>query len=277
MKKLICYLLLSFLFVSISQGQNAFRVERKGTGKPILFLPGFGSSGDVWDPLISKFPEHESITLTYAGFDGVSPIEFPWYSQISDQLINFVKENNLNGLTVVGHSMGGNLAVELAKAIPDRIAQIIIVDALPCMREVMMPGVPASALAYDSPYNDQLLKMNTTDFESYASQMAQGMASNVNDQELLKEWFLAADRQVFVNGYTDLLKLDLRDGMESIVAPVLILVADQPFGDQALETMKIQYQGLKNKEFKMAKNSRHFIMMDQPEWMAQELQRFIEQ
>ncbi|MDR7131795.1 pimeloyl-ACP methyl ester carboxylesterase [Algoriphagus sp. 4150] len=277
MKKLSCYLLLSFLFVSISQGQTAFRIERKGTGKPILFLPGFGSSGQVWDQVISKFPEHESITLTYAGFDGVPPIGLPWYCRISDELINYVKENNIKGLTVVGHSMGGNLAVELVKAIPDRIDHLVLVDALPCMREVMMPGVPAQALSYDSPYNDQLLKMSASDFESYASQMAQGMASGAKDQVQLKDWLLAADRKIVVYGYTDLLKLDLREGMESIVTPVLLLVADQPFGDQGLETMKIQYNGLKNKEFKMAKNSRHFMMMDQPEWLAQELQRFIEQ
>ena len=77
MRKLICFLFLSFFFASISHGQNPFRVERKGTGAPILFLPGFGSSGDVWDQVIAEFPEHESITLTYA----MMPVEFgSWFT-----------------------------------------------------------------------------------------------------------------------------------------------------------------------------------------------------
>ena len=250
---------------------------RSGKGKPILFLPGFGTSGEIWDQVISKFPDHESITLTYAGFDGVAPIGFPWYSQITAELINFVEENNLQELTVVGHSMGGNLAIELVQAVSGKIDHLVLVDALPCMREVMMPGVPAEALSYDGDYNKQLLNMSAADFEVYASQMAQGMATETQDHQQLKDWMIAADRETFVKGYTDLLKLDLRTGLESIKIPVLILVADQPYGAQALETMKIQYRGLQKKELKMAQNSRHFIMMDQPEWLVQELQRLIQQ
>ncbi|SFU20172.1 Pimeloyl-ACP methyl ester carboxylesterase [Algoriphagus locisalis] len=277
MKKYFSCLIVAILLVTISEAQTSFRVQRAGTGKPILFLPGFGSSGQVWDQISSKLPDHESITLTYAGFDGVTPISFPWYSQITVELINFVEENNLQELTVVGHSMGGNLAVELVKAIPTRVAQLVLVDALPCMREVMMPGIPAEGLSYDGDYNKQLMNMNAADFEVYASQMAQGMATAVDDQQQLKDWILAADRETFVKGYTDLLKLDLRTGLENIKTPVLILVADQPYGAQALETMKTQYSALQNKEFKMAQNSRHFIMMDQPEWLVQELQQLIKQ
>ena len=276
MNRIISCLILAFLLVKISEAQTAFRVERSGSGKPVLFLPGFGSSGKVWDQVVLKFPGHESLTLTYAGFDGVGSIGFPWYGQISTELINFVEDNNLKELTIVGHSMGGNLALELVRALPDRIDRLVLVDALACMREVMMPGVAAGALSYDSPYNEQLLKMSPADFQAYAGQMAQGMATDTQDQQQLKDWMLAADRETFVKGYTDLLKVDLRAGLDSIETPVLILVADQPYGDQAMETMKNQYSGLPNKEFKMAKNSRHFIMMDQPQWLVQELHRFIE-
>lgn len=276
MKRIISCLILAFLLVKISEAQTAFRVEWSGSGKPVLFLPGFGSSGKVWDQVVLKFPDHESLTLTYAGFDGVGSIGFPWYGQISTELINFVEDNNLKELTIVGHSMGGNLALELVRALPDRIDRLVLVDALACMGEVMMPGVAAGALSYDSPYNEQLLKMSPADFQAYAGQMAQGMATDTQDQQQLKDWMLAADRETFVKGYTDLLKVDLRAGLDSIETPVLILVADQPYGDQAMETMKNQYNGLPNKEFKMAKNSRHFIMMDQPQWLVQELHRFIE-
>ncbi|WP_439488327.1 alpha/beta fold hydrolase [Algoriphagus sp.] len=277
MKKLISCLIVAFFMVTLTEAQTPFRVERAGKGNPILFLPGFGTSGEVWNQVVSKFPDHESITMTYAGFGGVAPIGFPWYSQITAELINFVNENNLQELTVVGHSMGGNLAQQLVQAFPDRIDHLVLVDALPCMREVMMPGVPAEAISYDGDYNNQLLNMNEADFEVYATQIAQGMATEAGDQQQLKRWMLSADRETFVYGYTDLLKLDLRSGMESIKIPVLIVVADQPYGEQALETMKKQYSALQNKEFKMVENSRHFIMMDQPEWLVQELQQIVKQ
>ena len=57
------------------------------------------------------------------------------------------------GVHLIGHSMGGNLAAELAADLPERIGRVIIVDALPCMRCVMMPGVPAEAVSDDAPPN----------------------------------------------------------------------------------------------------------------------------
>nr|WP_170857163.1 hypothetical protein [Algoriphagus locisalis] len=38
---------MALLVVTVSVAQSVFRVERNGTGHPILFLPGFGSSALV--------------------------------------------------------------------------------------------------------------------------------------------------------------------------------------------------------------------------------------
>jgi hypothetical protein len=47
--------------------------------------------------------------------------------------------------------------VDIASEIPDRVESLILVDAIPCMRELMMPGVSADHLVYDNPYNNQML------------------------------------------------------------------------------------------------------------------------
>lgn len=255
--------------------QSSISVQISGSGNPVLFLPGFATPGEVWNATVTNLPNHQSHQVTYAGFGRVTPVEMPWYDQLKNDLLGYIESNDLKNLTIVGHSMGGNLALELGAKLPTHVSKIIVVDALACMREVMMPGVPAEALSYQSPYTDQLLAMDNAALNAYLDQMTKSMISKSADQALVKNWMAAADRKTFVHGYVDLLKLDNRPLLASIKAPVLLMVAGQPFGPGALDTMKKQYELLPNKSFAFAAESKHYLMLDQPEWFYGQLTDFI--
>ncbi|MHA7128993.1 alpha/beta fold hydrolase [Algoriphagus namhaensis] len=275
MKKAIVVLGLLLNIPFLLTAQNAVSVQSSGSGEPIMFLPGFATPSEVWMESASQFPHHESLLVSYAGFGEVAPVEFPWFEKVKTGLIQYLISENLSNLTLVGHSMGGNLALAIAAELPERIAKVVIVDTLPCMREIMMPGVPAEALAYESPYNDQLLAMDQASQDAYLDQMSGGMVSDTGHQQILKNWMAKADRKTFVYGYVDLLKLDSRPLLAEIKTPVLILVADQPFGQVALENMTKQYELLKNKEIVLSANSKHYIMMDQQDWFIDQLKTFL--
>lgn len=275
MKKTLLLICFALLIQPIVVAQSSISVKNSGTGDPILYLPGFATPGEVWNETAAQFTTHSAHIVTYAGFGGIEPVEMPWYAKLKSDLIEYISTNNLSNLTVIGHSMGGNLALDLAASFPDRIQKVVIADALACMRDVMMPGVPASALAYESPYNDQLLAMDATAQSAYLTQMTQNMITKPMDQELVKSWMANADRKTFVYGYVDLLKLDSRPLLASIKVPVLLMVAGQPFGPSALDTMKKQYEALENKTFSFAAESKHYIMLDQPEWFVQQLANFL--
>lgn len=275
MKKALLIICFVFVIQPWVLAQNSILVETSGEGDPILYLPGFATPGEVWNETAANLPEHSAHFVTYAGFGGVAPVEMPWYDKLKTDLIGYITANNLTNLTVVGHSMGGNLALDLAASLPDRIQKIVIADALACMREVMMPGVPASAFAYESPYNDQLLKMEEEAYSAYLTQMTLNMITKPEDLAKVKGWMATADRKTFVYGYTDLLKLDSRPLFPDIKAPVLVMVAGQPYGPGALDTMKKQYEGLKNTEFVFAAESKHYLMLDQQEWFIKQLNSFL--
>ena len=275
MKKTLLLICFTLLLQPLVVAQSSISVKTSGTGDPILYLPGFATPGEVWNETASQFPTHAAHIVTYAGFGGIAPVEMPWYETLKTDLIEYINSNNLNNLTVIGHSMGGNLALDLAASFPNRIQKVVIADALACMREVMMPGVPAAALGYESPYNDQLLVMDATAQSAYLTQMTQNMITKPADQEMVKTWMADADRKTFVYGYVDLLKLDSRPLLASIKVPVLLFVAGQPFGPGALDTMKKQYEALENKTFAFATDSKHYLMLDQPEWFVQEINTFL--
>ena len=275
MKKSLLLICFALLLQTMVVAQSSISVKTSGSGDPILYLPGFATPGEVWNETAANLSQYSAHMVTYAGFGGMAPVEMPWYEKLKTDLIDYITKNNLTNLTLIGHSMGGNLAIDLAVALPNRIKKIVIAETLACMRDVMMPGVPAEALGYESPYNDQLLAMDATSQNAYLDQMTQNMITKPADQEQVKTWMATADRKTFVYGYVDLLKLDSRPLLPSLKVPVLLMVAGQPFGPGALDTMKKQYQGLENKSFAFAADSRHYLMLDQPEWFAKEINSFL--
>ncbi len=173
--------------------------------------------------------------------------------------------------------MGGNLAIDIASELPDRITGLILIESIPCMRELMMPGVPASNIQYNSPYNDQLLAMSDTDFKKMATTMSEYMTNVPSKAELLANWSVNADRKTYAYGYTDLLKLDLRDKLSNITIHTLILGASSPSVEIEKANLEKQYTNLKNKEILNADNCKHFIMFDQPEWLYTQINRYLKQ
>lgn len=277
MKKTVVSAVL-WLIVVFGYSQNpAIRVEKSGVGKPVIFLPGFTTPGSVWKETVNHLnSKRESHLVSYAGFNGISPIEMPWYETIKRELLSYIEQNKLSSISIIGHSMGGNLAVDLAAAIPDKVDRIVIVDAIPCMRELMMPGVQASQLQYESPYNNQMLKMSDEAFNQMAVMMAQSMTETSQKVDTLAMWSRQADRKTFVYGYTDLLKLDLRDVLDKITAKTLILGAPFPNRDIVTANFEKQYAKLTDKSIEIADGGKHFIMFDRPEWFYEKVNAFLQ-
>ena len=276
MKKLITTLgFLVAATIAVSQ-VPAIHVETKGTGTPVIFLPGFTTPGSVWNETIENLKgQTESHLVSYAGFNGNAPIEMPWYETIKTELLQYIRDKDLSSIRIIGHSMGGNLAVDIAAEIPEKVESIVLVDAIPCMRELMMPGVPAESLQYNSPYNNQMLALNEEGFRQNATMMAQHMTNNSEKVDTVIAWSIEADRKTYVYGFTDLLKLDLRPALKNVKARTLILGAPFPEKAIVLANFEKQYQNLVTKTIEIAPDSRHFIMFDQPEWFYEKVNNFL--
>lgn len=163
--------------------------------------------------------------FTFAGFGGVPPIEKPWLPKIKEAIKVYVAAKELKDALIVGHGLGGALALWLASDGNHPYKKLIILDALPSMGALMMPNFKSEHMTYDSPFNKQLLAMEAESFEKMAEQIAAGMVLNMDKQKTVKEWMLKADKETYVYGYTDLLKLDLREDIAKIKIPVTILAA----------------------------------------------------
>lgn len=279
MKKLILtFGLIIAILAAASAQHHAIRVERTGKGTPVIFLPGFTTPGSVWKETVSNLKgKYQAHLVSYAGFNGIAPIKMPWYESIRKETLDYIAQEKLSNVVIVGHSMGGTLAIDIAAAVPDKVDKIILVDALPCMRDLMMPGVSADQIKYESPYNQQMLKQSPEAFSQTARMMAQYMTMTTSKVDTLTQWSINADRETYVYGYTDLLKIDLRDALANVKAKTLILGASFPDEKVVTATFEKQYAKLASRTLAIAPNSKHFIMFDQPQWLYDQLNSFLAQ
>jgi pimeloyl-ACP methyl ester carboxylesterase len=277
MKKIVLTAgLIVAIVAAVYAQQNAIRVSKEGKGTPIIFLPGFTTPGSVWKETVKNLKgNYQAHLVSYAGFNGIAPIKMPWYETIKKETLQYIANEKLSEVIIVGHSMGGTLAVDIAAEIPGTVKKIVLVDALPCMRDLMMPGVSASQLSYDSPYNQQMLKQTAEGVAKNAKMMAEFMTMTKEKIDTLVKWSIAADRETFVYGYTDLLKLDLRDACANVKAKSLILGASFPDEKTVTATFEKQYAKLTNRTLAIAPGSKHFIMFDQPQWFYDQVNSFL--
>ena len=240
-----------FFFItvfSVSAQTEAFEVIVKGEGQPVLFFPGFTCTSEVWEDSVEELSKnYECHVFTFAGFGEVAPIEKPWLPKIKEAIIDYVKEQELENPIVVGHSLGGALGLWLATDENHPYSKVIVVDALPSTGALMMPNFNSEDIVYESPWNKQMLAMDEPSFEKMARQMATGMTLNTQKRQQITDWIIQADRETYVYGYTDLLRLDLREDIAKINIPVTVLGATHPYGkEMANTTYENQYKKLEN-------------------------------
>lgn len=103
-----------------------------GQGQPILMLHGIFGSSDNWLTQSRMLSERFHTYALDLRNHGASPHDevFDYPSMVED-VLKFLKENNIEDPILMGHSMGGKVAMNFALAYPDNIGKLIVVDIAP--------------------------------------------------------------------------------------------------------------------------------------------------
>lgn len=90
---------------------------RRGTGKPLLLIHGLGGSWRSWQTILNPLAaEREVIAVDLPGHGATPPLAGETtIATLADAVTGFVNEHGLNGIDVVGSSMGARLVLELAR------------------------------------------------------------------------------------------------------------------------------------------------------------------
>jgi pimeloyl-ACP methyl ester carboxylesterase len=107
------------------------RIE--GEGKPLLIIHGFLGMSDNWKTLGTQYASEgfqvHAIDMRNHG-KSFHANEFN-YSVMVQDLLEYCQEHNLNSTSIIGHSMGGKVAMFFAVKYPNKIDKLIIADIGP--------------------------------------------------------------------------------------------------------------------------------------------------
>jgi esterase len=104
-----------------------------GEGTPLIILHGLFGSSDNWQTLGKHFSEKGfAVYLVDLRNHGRSPHSDEWnYKVMSDDVLELMNDNAIDKAIVIGHSMGGKTAMQLAVEHPDRLIKLVVVDIAP--------------------------------------------------------------------------------------------------------------------------------------------------
>lgn len=275
----IVILLLAVIANAFAAAQiPAIKVEKVGTGTPVVLLPGFGCPGDVWDETAAQLSKsHQCIVVSCAGFAGMAPLDTLWMSKVEASIEELIRGLPSDNVTIIGHSFGGTLGIMAAKALPSKVKRLVVAEMLPCIGMTMIPNYKPEYISFDNPYNLRLLHMNDKDFADMQIQSAQNMTADTARQRQIADWMAKCDRKTYVYEYTELLRTDLRQEIKEIKQPTLVLAAGRyPSKEQIMQIYNEQYAAMPNKTITFIDNSSHFIMYDQFDKFIDEILRFVE-
>jgi pimeloyl-ACP methyl ester carboxylesterase len=216
--------------------------------------------------------------LTLPGFAGQPRIAGPLVATMRDAIAAYIVDHKLDHPVIVGHSLGGDLALELASAHPDLIGRLVIVDSLPFLAAAFMPGATVESARGPAEQMRQAMASPNPD-PARQRAMIESMVTRPADLDRVLAWGKASDRGAVADAMYELMTTDLRDEVAKITAPTLVIGTWQgrPGASRAEvePVFTAQYAKLRGAQIVYADHARHFVMLDDPQFLFAQLDQFL--
>ncbi len=249
-------------------------VKVTGHGQPVILIPGLATPGAVWDDTVKHLQDrYECHVVSIAGFGGMPPVKTEHLlDDARDQIIAYARDKKLAKPTIVGHSLGGTLALAIGEKAPDLPGKIVSVDGLPFLAGVMMPGVTdlEGAKKGAAAMRQQMSGQTPEEFAEYQRKVSiPSMVTKPEDVQRIAEMCGKSDGATVAQAMSELLTRDLRPELGQIKCPILVMGALagllQYAPRPALETnYKNQFANAPQTRFVFFDKAKHFIMVDDP-------------
>lgn len=122
--------------------------RESGQGQPLLLLHGIFGSSDNWFTQAKLLAENYHTYSLDMRNHGQSPHNDVFdYPAMTADVLEFLEANDIRDPVLIGHSMGGKVAMNFAIAHPDKVQKLIVVDIAPkeynMTHDVILDGLKA--------------------------------------------------------------------------------------------------------------------------------------
>ena len=281
-------ILLAVFFISpVKTTASTFDATVTGKGKPIIFIHGYASEKSVWDETVDLLKsDYECHIIQIAGFAGKTSVkEDKFLSAVKDDIAEYIKDNNLEPVILIGHSMGGFLALWLASEYPDLVSKVVSVDGVPYLSAIVNPAAtPETQMEYAKNlfnYDNNFAERENGMTDEQLMQIFSTMTIHEEKTPVLLEWTKKSDPRTLNQTMYEMMTTDIRENVKNIGSPVLVFgawIAYKNYGATKESTSKLyeaQFQNVKDHTIMLTNKGKHFIMWDDFEWYSSAIKDFL--
>jgi pimeloyl-[acyl-carrier protein] methyl ester esterase len=290
-------LIVLFLLLSpsaVSAQAQAFRSDRivvtvQGEGPDVILIPGLASTSEVWARTANRLDDRYRVHLvTVRGFGSVpagANADGVLVGPVAGELRRYIASQRLDRPAVIGHSMGGLVALRTAAdAGRDRrgpqVGRVMVVDATPFFPSLISPGAtvgdvePLARIAYQA-----LLFLGDEALRTQGNALGEQLGGAADSVFGTLGW-QGGDRQVLAQGLYEVMTTDLRNRLPDISAPVTVVYgwsADDNSPRAHLDGLfAAGYRNLpRPARFERIEGAEHMVMIDQPTRFVAAVERFL--
>jgi pimeloyl-ACP methyl ester carboxylesterase len=243
--------------------------ERHGTGHPLVFIHGLGSSTRDWEAQVPAFSRsYQVITFDLRGHGQSDKPAGPYHiATFSADLADLLQTLGIGAAHIVGLSLGGAIAFQFALEYPERARTLTIVNSGPTL------GDPAAA-------HQEIERRIGIVRQLGMRAMGQALSANLfprSEHTSLRETFVERwaenDPEAYIEATRSLLDWDVTDRLSAIQCPTLVIAADQDYSPVTVKETYIKH--IPNAQLVVIPDAHHAVPMERPEQFNTVLERFL--
>ena len=244
--------------------------EVTGDGPPLLLIHGLGSSSRDWENQVEPFSKkYQVITLDLRGHGQASkppgPYSVRMFAEDTEALIRAL---GVAPLHIVGISMGGMVAFELAVHFPELLRSLTVVNSYP---EVRVETFREHLQIWRRYLFLELLGMRGTGL--MLGRRLFPYPEQADLREIFVERWAENDKRAYRESLRAIVNWDVEEHISKIGCPVLVVASDQDY--MPLEEKKAYTAKIPNAKLVVIEDARHAVTAERPEQFNAALMEFL--
>ncbi|WP_051748037.1 alpha/beta fold hydrolase [Nevskia soli] len=243
--------------------------EEAGAGPPLVLLHGIGASCRDWEYNIPAFAEHyRVIAPDLRGFGRSERSGNYGVATFAGDIWHLLEQLQVERFHLIGHSMGGAVALQMAVDRPQRIERLIAADTLPSFRTNTFGKRILFAYRY--------LMMGVLGPQRLSSAVAGKLFPGPHQQALRDRATaggMANDRGVYLETLKQLLGWSVLEKLDRLIMPVLVLAAEHDYFP--VTDAEVFAKALHDAHLKIFAGMHHAVPLEAPQAFNTAVLRFL--
>lgn len=244
--------------------------QGNATGTPVIFLHGITDSWHSFESVLANLPSSiHAFAISQRGHgDSERPLQNYTPKDFAADIAEFIKQKNLEGAFIVGHSMGGVNAQQFVIDYPELTKGLVIIDSDPTFKN--NPGMPE--------FYQEVLRLEGAIDRKFMDDFQRATLADPIDStyyNLLVDEGIKVPSSVFKAALEGLMQVDFTEQLKQIDAPAVIFWGNKD-AFCIYKGQEILVNNIKNSRLIIYGNTGHALHWEEPKRFSEDLVNFID-